>query len=70
MTEPRAWNDDLSDDVADDYPADDYPDVGTAYDPDLDAGLDGSDSADDSDLGAVVDDSYAEVLPDDSPGSH
>ena len=70
MTETHSGETELFDDVAEDYPAEDYPVAGTAYEPELDSGQDGSDSGDESDLGAVVDDSYAEVRSDDSPGRH
>jgi hypothetical protein len=62
MTEPPIWDGD--------YAAEDYPAPNTTNEPDLGDLPDVPDDADEAAAGAVVDDSFAETLEDDSPGWH
>jgi hypothetical protein len=53
-----------------DYPAEDYPVPGGQAEPDLGVLPDAPDDPAEAAAGAVVDDSWAEVLEDESPGEH
>jgi hypothetical protein len=53
-----------------DYPVEDYPDPGGATEPDIGVLPDAPDDPAEAAAGAVVDDTWAEVLEDESPGEH
>jgi hypothetical protein len=56
--------------TAPEYPAEDYPGAGGTAEPDIGVLPDVPDDPEEAVAGAVVDDSWAEVLPDEPPEWH